>query len=132
MLLGFAMVDVDNFKTYNDTHGHTAGDEVLRRVAETIAAFVRDSDVVYRYGGEEFSMLLPGASPEEAAIVAERVRAAVEETSFPGEEQQPGGKLTVSVGVATLANGSAEDIRERADAALYEAKEAGRNRVILA
>ena len=87
-------------------------------MAETIAAFVRDSDVVYRYGGEEFSMLLPGASPEEAAAVAERVRAAVEQTSFPGEELQPGGKLTVSVGVATLANGSAEDIRERADAAL--------------
>lgn len=132
MLLGFAMVDVDNFKTYNDTHGHTAGDEVLRRVAETIAEHVRDSDVVYRYGGEEFSMLLPGASPEEAAIVAERVRAAVEETGFPGEELQPGGKLTVSVGVATLETGSAHDLKERADAALYEAKEGGRNRVVLA
>ena len=106
--------------------------EVLRRVAEAIAEHVRDTDVVYRYGGEEFSMLLPGASPEEAAVVAERVRAAVEETSFPGEELQPGGKLTVSVGVATLETGSAHDLKERADAALYEAKERGRNRVVLA
>ena len=126
------MVDVDHFKTYNDTHGHTAGDEVLRKVAATIERSVRTSDVVYRYGGEEFSMLLPGASPEEAAHVAERVRAAVEAEEFPGQEMQPGGRLTISVGVATLATGSGDDIRERADQALYRAKESGRNQVAFA
>lgn len=130
--LGFAMIDVDHFKTFNDTHGHSAGDDVLRKVASTIAKCVRESDVVYRYGGEEFSMLLPGATPEEAAHVAERVRAAVEMEEFPGEEMQPGGKLTVSVGVATLDSGSADDIRERADQALYRAKENGRNQVAYA
>ena len=130
--LGFAMIDVDHFKTFNDTHGHSAGDDVLRKVAATIAKYVRESDVVYRYGGEEFSMLLPGATPEEAAHVAERVRAAVEMEEFPGEDMQPGGKLTISVGVATLDSGSADDIRERADQALYRAKENGRNQVAYA
>ncbi len=130
--LGFAMIDVDHFKTYNDTHGHTAGDEVLRRVAATIAQSVRESDVVYRYGGEEFSMLLPGATPEEVATVAERVRSSVEAEAFPGEELQPGGKLTVSIGVATLETGDSDDIRERADQALYRAKENGRNQVAYA
>ena len=128
-MLGFAMIDVDHFKTYNDTHGHTAGDEVLRRVAATIARSVREGDIVYRYGGEEFSILLPGASPEDAAAVAERVRVAIEAEGFPGEERQPGGRLTVSIGVATLASGEHGDLRERADSALYAAKEQGRNRV---
>ena len=131
-MLGFAMIDVDHFKTYNDTHGHSAGDEVLRRVAATIARSVRETDVVYRYGGEEFSMLLPGATPEEAAAVAERVRSSVEAEAIPGEELQPGGRLTVSIGVATLESGSGGDIRERADDALYRAKERGRNQVAYA
>ncbi|MEM8708683.1 MAG: sensor domain-containing diguanylate cyclase [Actinomycetota bacterium] len=130
--LGFAMIDVDHFKTYNDTHGHAAGDEVLRKVAATIARCVRESDVVYRYGGEEFSILFPGATPEEAAQVAERVRATIETEPFPGEERQPGGCLTISVGVATLATGGADDIRERADQALYQAKHNGRNQVAYA
>jgi diguanylate cyclase (GGDEF)-like protein len=102
---------------------------VLRRVAATIASAVRATDVVYRYGGEEFSMLLPGATPDEVAEVAERVRAAVEAEVFPGEERQPGGRLTVSIGIATLDSGSSGDIRERADQALYRAKEQGRNQV---
>ncbi|MEM8705444.1 MAG: sensor domain-containing diguanylate cyclase [Actinomycetota bacterium] len=130
--LGFAMIDVDHFKTYNDTHGHAAGDEVLRKVAATIERCVRESDVVYRYGGEEFSILFPGATPEEAAQVAERVRATVEAEPFAGEERQPGGSLTISVGVATLATGGADDIRERADQALYQAKHNGRNQVAYA
>ena len=130
--LGFAMIDVDYFKTYNDTHGHAAGDAALRTVADTIARCVRQSDLVYRYGGEEFSMLLPGASPQEAALVAERVRSAIEQEHFDGEEHQPGGTLTVSVGVATLASGSSHDLQERADRALYSAKASGRNRVAFA
>ena len=129
--VGFAMIDVDHFKTYNDTHGHTAGDVALQNVAATIAACVRDSDVVYRYGGEEFSMLLPGATPDETAAAAERVRAAVEALVVAGEHLQPAGKLTVSIGVATLENGRAGDIKERADAALYRAKSGGRNTVVV-
>lgn len=129
--VGFAMIDVDHFKTYNDTHGHTAGDVALQNVAATIAACVRDSDVVYRYGGEEFSMLLPGASPEEAVAAAERVRAAVEALEVAGEHLQPSGKLTVSIGVATLESGQAGNIKERADAALYRAKSGGRNTVVI-
>ena len=100
--------------------------------ASTIARCVRESDVVYRYGGEEFSMLLPGSTPDEAARVAERVRAAVEAECFPGEDHQPGGTLTISIGVATLASGRADDIRERADQALYRAKRNGRNQVAFA
>ncbi len=129
--VGFAMIDVDHFKAYNDTHGHTAGDVALQNVAATIAACVRDSDVVYRYGGEEFSMLLPGATPQEVVAVAERVRAAVEALDVVGEHLQPSGKLTVSVGVATLESGGAGDIKERADAALYRAKSGGRNTVVV-
>ena len=123
--VAFAMVDVDHFKLFNDTFGHAAGDEVLRRVAAVISGMVRDSDVVYRYGGEEFSILLPGASAEEARIVAERVRVAVERLDVPG------GRVTVSVGVAD-AVGGLEDLAVRADSALYAAKQAGRNRVHLA
>ncbi len=127
--VGFAMIDVDHFKIYNDTHGHTAGDVALQSVARMIAACVRESDVVYRYGGEEFSMLLPGATPDEARAVAERVRASVEQMEVAGEQLQPGGRLTVSVGVATLATGPAANLKERADAALYRAKSNGRNQV---
>ncbi len=129
--VGFAMIDVDHFKVYNDTHGHSAGDQALQAVAQTIAACVRDSDVVYRYGGEEFSMLLPGATPEEARLVAERVRASVESLSVPGEQFQPGGQLTVSIGIATLETGPPADLKERADAALYRAKSNGRNQVAI-
>lgn len=130
--VAFAMIDVDHFKAFNDTHGHTAGDDALRIVAAAIATAVRGADIVYRYGGEEFSVLLPGATPEEAADVAERVRLAVEAAPIPGEQTQPGGCLTVSVGVSTLPSDAGTSIAERADKALYKAKLAGRNQVILA
>lgn len=129
--VAFAMVDVDHFKTFNDTHGHAAGDAALRTVAAIIATNVREQDVVYRYGGEEFSILLPEATADEAASVAERVRRAVEEASIPGEETQPDGTLTVSVGVSTVPTVDPSAIAERADQALYDAKQSGRNRVVL-
>jgi len=130
--VAFAMIDVDFFKQFNDTHGHEAGDRALQTVARVIAETVRYSDVVYRYGGEEFSVLLPNATTEEAHAAAERMRAAVELTHIPGEETQPGGTLTVSVGVSTLESGDADNLKTRADEALYEAKALGRNRAVIA
>ena len=129
--VGFAMIDVDHFKVYNDTNGHSAGDDALRAVADALAACVRENDVVYRYGGEEFSILLPGSTPEEAFGVAERVRCSIERLELPGEHLQPGGRLTVSVGIATLDTGPPSNLKERADAALYRAKANGRNQVAL-
>jgi diguanylate cyclase (GGDEF)-like protein len=132
--VGFAMVDIDHFKNFNDTNGHSAGDVALRAVADCIAQTVRSCDSVYRYGGEEFSVVLVGADEAEAIRVMERVRAAVEATVIPGEEHQPGGKVTISIGVVisapTEAEGSA--IAIGADVALYRAKHAGRNRVVVA
>ena len=126
--IAVAMIDIDLFKQLNDRQGHVAGDVVLQRVADTIAASVRQSDVVYRYGGEEFCVLLPGASEANALGVIERVRAQVEKIDF----SDLGESVTVSAGVAS---GPGEDVRDflyQADRALYSAKEAGRNRVLVA
>lgn len=123
--VAFLMVDIDHFKQFNDEYGHPTGDELLRRVARTIAAAVRAVDVVYRYGGEEFSVLLPDATAEEAQLVAERVRSSVAAAPVPA-----GGGVTVSVGLAASdRNGTGLDLLAAADAALYDAKHAGRNRV---
>ncbi len=125
------MVDIDHFKTFNDTNGHAAGDLALQQVARLLRENVRPNDRVYRYGGEEFCVLLPETDATEAAQVAERVRRAVEGATIPGGEHQPGGRVTISVGVADTALGH-DDLVERADAALYGAKESGRNRVVVA
>ena len=122
------LCDLDLFKSINDVHGHHRGDEVLRGAADVISASLRASESVYRIGGEEFLVLLPGCDLERAVPVAERVRAAI-------EAAQPGGlPVTASVGAAA-ATASAIDfdaLFERADSALYDAKRAGRNRVSLA
>ncbi len=128
--VGFAMIDVDHFKHFNDTNGHSAGDDALKTVAATIAASVREGDVVYRYGGEEFSVLLPDTSAHTATLVAERIRLAVEAAVITGEDTQPGGCLTVSVGVSTAPAEGVDALADRADRALYEAKQGGRNRIV--
>jgi diguanylate cyclase (GGDEF)-like protein len=125
------MVDVDHFKNFNDRNGHAAGDEALRRVGAALVDAVRPGDTVYRYGGEEFLILLPGATTDQAAIVAERCRAAVATGDVPGGDVQPGGRVTISVGVAGSDRGSFSDLVRRADSALYRAKEAGRNQVLV-
>jgi len=129
--VGFVMVDIDHFKRFNDTHGHVAGDEVLRQVARVLRANVRDGDVVYRYGGEEFCVLLPDATPAEAAEVSERLRHAVESHEFAGGATQPGGRLTISVGTTVATRTDPTEVKERADHALYEAKHRGRNQVVV-
>jgi two-component system, cell cycle response regulator len=126
------LCDVDYFKLYNDHYGHLAGDEVLQKVAETIADHCRSGDTAYRYGGEEFLIILPEQSQESATDIADRLRRAVEDMRIPHEANDPPGIVTISAGVATLsagANKSADDLLGEADAALYHAKQSGRNRV---
>lgn len=130
--VGLAMVDVDHFKQFNDTFGHQDGDEALRLVAAALRANVRETDVVYRYGGEEFCVLLPGATPDEALDTAERLRLAVAAATALSWSSDPRRALTVSVGLAVSSDGTGDDLVERADHALYAAKRAGRDRVVVA
>lgn len=128
------LCDVDSFKAYNDTYGHFAGDEVLERVANVISENLRADDTAYRYGGEEFLIILPEQDLESASVAAERLRGGVEELAIPHESRTPPGALTVSVGLAALMPGekkTVEDLLKEADAALYRAKEGGKNGVEL-
>ncbi|MGF1666722.1 MAG: GGDEF domain-containing protein [Acidimicrobiia bacterium] len=129
------MIDVDHFKNFNDTNGHAAGDEALRAVGRVLAAGLRATDRAYRYGGEEISLLLRVRDPEDARHVAESIRAEVEAVPIPGEHHQPGGRLTISIGVALVQGGAEAPTPEAAsataDGALYRAKEAGRNAVVV-
>ncbi len=122
-------VDLDHFKAINDTHGHAAGDEVLRVVARTLGAHLRRSDLLGRIGGEEFSILLPDTALAGALQVAENLRQAVQQS-----QPEVGGQtlsITASIGVASRSPGaqSMHALQQRADQAMYEAKKAGRNRV---
>ncbi len=130
--VSFVMVDVDHFKTYNDTHGHAAGDVALATVARVMAAAVGDAGTAYRYGGEEFCVLCPTTDLDAAVEVAEAIRSALETEPFAGEDGQPGGQVTASLGVATAGGGTAGELIEAADGALYRAKDGGRNAVAIA
>lgn len=125
------MVDVDYFKHYNDHFGHPAGDRLLRRVGRMVAGELRRVDFGARYGGDEFSVILPETPKAAAAIVAERIRRSIEKHPFLHRESQPLGCVTVSVGVATYPEDAAAGVKlvEAADRALYRAKNDGRNRV---
>ena len=123
-----AVCDVDFFKQYNDRFGHVAGDEALRQIAQTIKAHLRASDRVYRYGGEEFVVLLPEQDVDEAAAAIDRVRDQVQRLAIDAATSSE--VLTISAGVAELEQDvSGTDWVKRADAALYRAKATGRNRV---
>ena len=122
------MIDIDFFKKVNDTYGHASGDIVLKTVASVIKEHLRESDIPSRYGGEEFAVLLPYTRTEEAKVVGERLRKAVEETVIPVEGKNI--NVTISMGLAEFQpEESGEHLFERADKALYEAKEGGRNKV---
>lgn len=123
------MLDLDHFKAVNDTHGHLAGDAVLREAVARVQTAVRVYDLVGRYGGEEFLVVAPGAGPAEALAVAERIRGAIAERPVVWEGSEIA--ITTSIGVVSVASG--EDLFQaigRADAALYKAKDAGRNCVV--
>ena len=126
----FLVIDADHFKVINDHYGHDRGDEVLRLMAQTIKANLREGDLVGRLGGEEFGVFLTGASQQVAALVAERIRRAIEKTPFmPDGSTCP---LSVSVGVAVYDSPiSFSDLFRMADRRLYGAKQSGRNRVII-
>lgn len=128
--LSLLLIDVDHFKAVNDTHGHLAGDEVLIELGGRLRGLLRGDEVLARYGGEEFCLLLPETTLDEARQVAERVRVAVERTAFPTERAPL--TVTVSIGVATT--GGQEDMTvaqliDQADRKLYEAKRGGRNQI---
>jgi len=128
--LSFMMIDIDDFKVYNDLNGHQAGDRALEITAQCLHAALRKVDVASRYGGEEFSILLPQTSIEEAGVIADRVRRKIMTTPYPHGGTQPSGAVTVSIGLATFspALDSAEAIVRAADRALYHAKSHGKNR----
>jgi diguanylate cyclase (GGDEF)-like protein len=130
--LALLMVDVDHFKRVNDTYGHAAGDLALRLLARTLRESTRKADCVARLGGEEFAILLPGATPKVAIAIAERICEQVAKLAVLDANRQFG--FTVSIGLAALtdADSKPEDLLARADAALYRAKRGGRNRVELA
>lgn len=131
--LSLVMVDVDNFKRINDGLGHPAGDAVLKGVAAALSRAVRREDAVFRYGGEEFAVLLRETHLEGALVLAERLRQAVEEARHEGEGIQVPLSVTVSVGVARLMPDMTEEaLVLAADKALYQAKHSGKNRVVQA
>jgi diguanylate cyclase (GGDEF)-like protein len=126
------MLDLDHFRNFNNTHGHLAGDAVLRALAETIGAELRHGDIAARFGGEEFAVVIPGADQGAALQVAERIRAAIEARRVHEETAKQPLRATISIGVATYpAHGlTPKELTHEADQALYRAKERGRNQVV--
>jgi diguanylate cyclase (GGDEF)-like protein len=127
--LSILMIDIDHFKHLNDTAGHSAGDEVLREVCNRLKANLRRVDLLARYGGEEFVVLLPQIGAEEALEVGEKLRKSVADAPLQHGATQPDGKVTISVGVATMPLHATEQTKlvDSADSALYASKRGGRN-----
>jgi diguanylate cyclase (GGDEF)-like protein len=123
------MLDVDHLKEYNDLHGHLQGSEVLRRLAQVVMGELRAADVLAKYGGDEFVIILPQTTRDGALVLAERIRSAVESHAFPGEEDDM--RITSSMGVAQFPEDAevTRDLLEAADRTLYDAKRTGRNKV---
>ncbi len=131
--LSVIMIDIDDFKHYNDTNGHEAGNEALVALSGLLVKSLRRIDIPARYGGEEFVVILPSTSKPSALRIAERTRRRIESHSFPHAASQPGGRITVSMGIASYPadSGDASDLVRHADSALYVAKTLGKNQVHL-
>ncbi len=129
--LTLIMLDIDHFKLYNDVNGHLLGDRVLQEVARALDGILRKADIIARYGGEEFIIMLPEITKEQALKVADKLRRKIENTAFENEASQPGGKLTISLGLAVYPTDSEDPdhLLKYADDALYLAKTLGRNTV---
>jgi diguanylate cyclase (GGDEF)-like protein len=129
--LSLIMLDVDYFKLYNDHYGHPAGDKVLISIVKALKSQLnRPTDVVVRYGGEEFSVILPDSEMDGGRIIAEKLRAAVSDLKLPHSQSKTADHVTISIGVAAYQSGSTGDatrLLKTADAALYDAKHSGRN-----
>ena len=129
--LSAMMFDLDYFKKINDTFGHAVGDEILQRVTQAACAELRSADVIGRYGGEEFVIMLPMTNAQQAYSLAERIRKRVAEIRVPTEKGEAA--VTLSIGIVAIIpgaqNGSVENLIRRADEVMYAAKQAGRNRV---
>ncbi len=130
--LSLLFIDLDNFKFFNDKHGHLAGDEVLHSLGKLMSGATRDSDTLARWGGEEFIIIAPETNEQQACQLAETIRKLVAEYAFPHADQQPLGYVSLSIGVATMSDGidNAEELLRLADKAVYRAKESGRNRTV--
>jgi diguanylate cyclase (GGDEF)-like protein len=129
--MSFLMIDIDDFKAYNDTNGHQAGDVALQITAHCLKGALRAVDIASRYGGEEFCILLPQTGMVEAGVIADRIRQRVSTTEFPHGSAQPLGRVTISVGVSTFSKNidTPENIIAAADRALYQAKSRGKDRI---
>jgi diguanylate cyclase (GGDEF)-like protein len=129
--MSFLMIDIDDFKAYNDKNGHQAGDVALQITAHCLKGALRTVDIASRYGGEEFCILLPQTGIAEAGVIADRIRHRVSTTEFPHGKAQPLGHVTISVGVSTFTKNvdTSENIIAAADRALYQAKSMGKDRV---
>ena len=130
--MSFLMIDIDDFKAYNDKNGHQAGDLALQISAHCLKGALRAADVASRYGGEEFCILLPQTGIVEAGAIADRIRQRVSTTHFPHGKTQPLGHVTVSIGVSTFSSmvNTSENIIAAADRALYQAKHMGKDRIV--
>jgi len=127
------LVDIDNFKNYNDNNGHLMGDQLLSHFSQVMKTCVREQDMVARYGGEEFAVILPHTDANRGMVVAEKIRNMISETDFPHGETQPLGYVSISAGVADSLGGvkTYQELIDRADRALYRAKESGRDRSLM-
>ena len=129
---GLIMFDIDYFKIYNDNNGHPAGDELLQTMVTIVKGVLRATDILCRYGGEEFAVICCQTSENGIKAVAEKIRKTVEHYEFKFQNKQPGGNLTVSIGAAccSIANMKKDDLIKTADNNLYIAKSTGRNKIV--